>query len=632
MAKMFLNSPAATELAAFGCIFAFAAVAQAQLPAFPGAEGYGATAKGGRGGEVYHVTHLGDSGDGSLRDAVGKGPRMVVFDVGGYVELKGVLRIASDITIAGQSAPGDGIGVKNYEVSLAGSHNVIIRHVRFRAGDTAGQELRGSVILTGSRDIILDHCSIQFGRWDALQLIGSSNITIQHSIIGPSIGPQQLGCMCAGDDITFSHNLFIDNAGRNPKVHGKVQLINNVVYNWQHDAFEAAGVRGPTWCDLVGNYFIAGPTTGSGYPIAGGGAMTHVYAQGNYWDSNRDGKLNGTPLADADLGPVTIEKSAYAAPAIAVTVESADVAYNKIVAGAGCSLHRDTLDTRLIGELTSLGKKGQLVSTLADAGGFGQLAGGAAPKDTDGDGIPDAWELTHNLNPKDASDRNTLDRAGYTMLEVYLNSLADSTTVPGTRTFTLQVDPGSVQPKQGGKVKITVTATRRGYDGPITLDLQNLPTGVTARKATIAQGKTTASVELDVDKGAKGNRNDVQVRGTPADGKPVNSPSFTVQVQGTVNFTLKVDPGTLRIRPGGKAVIHVTADRKDYTGAINVQLHGLPAHTKAPSAVIAAGQNAVDIEITADAKASAEGSVVARGTAENQHHDSPQFRLVVQKK
>ncbi len=614
------------------CLALVAPAARAQLPAFPGAEGFGAAASGGRRGDVYHVTHLGDAGPGSLRDAVSRGPRVVVFDVGGYVELKSTLRVASDITLAGQSAPGDGIGVKNYEVSFSGAHNVIVRFVRFRLGETAEQDTRSAVVLAGSRDVILDHCSIQFGRWDNLQLIGGRNITIQHSIIGPALG-RQLGCLCAAEDVTFHHNLLIGNAGRSVKTRGKVQFVNNVVYNWRQGAFADAGLpRGPSWSDLVGNYFIAGPDTGPAPPVSAA-ATAHVYTRGNLIDGDRDGKLNGTPLKDTDLGPATVETSPFAAPPIAVTVESADVAYDKVVAGVGCSLRRDAVDTRLIADLKSLGKKGRLISAPGDVGGPGQLRGGPAPKDTDGDGIPDDWELSHNLDPTRYSDRNTLDKSGYTMVEVYLNSLADQTTVPGTNTFTLKVDPAAVQARPGAKTKITVTATRRGYDGPISLEVRNLPAGVTAAKATIPQGQTTTDVYLATAKGTTGNRGDVQVRGTQSDGKTaVNSPNFSVQVQGTPNFTLTLAPGALKLKAGTKATVQVTANRKDYQGAINVQLHGLPTHLKAAAATILAGQNMVSIDITADAKANQSGSVFARGTAGSYHFDTPAINVTVHKK
>ena len=148
--------------------------------AFPGAEGFAAHATGGRGGDICHVNNLEDSGPGSLRDAVSKGPRIVVFDVGGYVNLKSTLHVSSDVTIEGQTAPGLGIGTRNYEVSFSDSHNVIVRYVRFRQGDTPHQERKSAVNITKGRNILMDHVSIEWGRWDTVDMNDSSDVTIQY--------------------------------------------------------------------------------------------------------------------------------------------------------------------------------------------------------------------------------------------------------------------------------------------------------------------------------------------------------------------------------------------------------------------------------------------------------------------
>jgi hypothetical protein len=390
-----------------------------KLAAFPGAEGFGATVTGGRGGGVYCVSNLKDSGPGSLRDAVSKSGRTVVFAVGGYVELQSILHVASDITIAGQTAPGDGIGTKNYEVSFSGSHNVIVRYIRFRQGDTPKQEKKCAVNIHEGRDMILDHVSIQFGRWDTIGMTRSSNITIQHSIVGPGIAPQRFGCICESDNVTFSHNLWTSNHGRNPKSKGKVQFINNVVYNWELGGYDLAKSGGITFHDVIGNCFIKGPVTGKHGPWYQANKNDQVFAQGNFLDS--------TEVA-GPAGVTDLEK-AWANPPIPVTVDTAKAAYDKIALGAGCSIRRDALDALLIDQVAA--RKGKLLNSQTDlakevgGGGFGEIKGGPAPKDTDGDGIPDAWETAHGLNPRDASDARQLDKSGYTMLEVYLNSAVE---------------------------------------------------------------------------------------------------------------------------------------------------------------------------------------------------------------
>ena len=170
--------------------------------------------------------------------------------------------------------------------------------------------------------------------------------------------------------MTFSHDLWIDNHSRNPKSKGKVQFINNVVYNWQLDAYIEGASKGKNWHDIIGNYFISGPDTKHG-PFARGNANSQVYARDNYYDDNRDGQLNGKLVPESELGPVTLLKEPSATAA--VEIDTAEEAYQKIVATVGCSLHRDSVDQTLINELTSLGTRGKIISSPDDMGGFGKL-------------------------------------------------------------------------------------------------------------------------------------------------------------------------------------------------------------------------------------------------------------------
>ena len=395
------------------------------IPAFPGAEGFGAAASGGRAGEVYHVTSLEDSGPGSFRDAVSNGPRIVVFDVGGYISLKSIVSVASDITIAGQTAPGDGIATRDYEVSFSKSHNVIVRYMRFRQGPTPRQEKKYAVGLSEGTRMIFDHCSIQFGRWDCIGLSKSSDITFQHCIIGPGIGPQRFGCLCESDNVTFAHNLWISNQSRNPKSKGVVQYINNVVYNWGVCGYVGGHSAGEHAAEVINNYFIKGPNSSEHF--AGEFKPTdHINQSGNFIDLNRDGRLDGHLATPADFGTgpdaPTLVPNSELKPEFAVNSHSAEAAYSDIVAGVGCSLHRDSVDTHLIADLTSLGQKGSTISDPSEMGGFGELKSAPPLVDTDHDGIPDTWEKSHNLNPGE-SDSTKLTPTGYTHLEEYLESL-----------------------------------------------------------------------------------------------------------------------------------------------------------------------------------------------------------------
>ena len=216
-------------------LLAISAPAQTPKPvlAFPLAEGFGALATGGRGGTICHVRTLEDSGPGSFREAVSKPHRFVVFDVGGIIRLKANVAVSSDITLAGQSAPGEGIALYGKTVSFSGSSNQIVRYLRFRQG-SSGDRGKCSVNISKGRSMIFDHCSIEWGRWDCLGLTqGSRDITFEHCIIGEGIDPQRFGSLSDSvSNITYSHNLWINNQSRNPKAKGTIQYINNVVYNW----------------------------------------------------------------------------------------------------------------------------------------------------------------------------------------------------------------------------------------------------------------------------------------------------------------------------------------------------------------------------------------------------------------
>jgi pectate lyase len=405
--------------------------AAADLPAFPAAEGFGAHATGGRGGAIYHVSTLNDGGPGSLRDAVSKGPRIIVFDVAGYIELKSALSVSSDITIAGQTAPGEGISTKNYEVSFSKSHNVIVRYIHFRQGLTPKQEKKYALGLEQASNMIFDHVSIEWGRWDCIGMSKSTDITIQNCIIGPGIAPQRFGCLCESDNVTFSHNLWISNQSRNPKSKGVVQYVNNVVYNWGVCGYVGGHSGGDHGADVVGNYFIKGPSSGNVF-LGEFKPTDHIFQQGNYVDTTLDGVLNGRPVMPEDFGtsanaPTLIPVSSIKPP-VPVTLDTAEGAYKKVAAGAGCSLQRDSVDKVLIGDLTSLGKSGKTVSDPAAMGGFGQIQGGPAKIAATGDGIPDDWKKAHGLSQMDTNAANgDYNHDGYTNIEKFVDGLAGDT-------------------------------------------------------------------------------------------------------------------------------------------------------------------------------------------------------------
>lgn len=405
------------------CII-FSVDLSAQLPAFPGAEGFGALATGGRGGSIYHVTNLADSGAGSLRDGVSQPNRTIVFDVGGIIKVKDRIVVKSNITIAGETAPGEGIAVYGYGMSFSNEKNVIVRHLRMRGSI---EMPKGKCVLTAdsSENMIFDHVSVQWGRWDNLHIKYSKNITLQYCIIGESIDPQRFGALLERPkNLTIHHCLWIDNQSRNPKAKAGIEYINNVIYNWGSSGFVGGHSAEHHYQDIINNYFIAGPNSKDSF-LSMFTQTDHVYHKGNMVDMNKDGRLNGRVIADSDF----VKKGAALSdrqqniPPVAVTTQTAAEAFKKVMQSAGDFQHRDAVDKRLISYLKTLGTEGKIFKNENDAGGQLPIKGGEPKKDSDGDGIPDAWEKSHALNPRDNTDANRISPAGYSFLEQYFHSL-----------------------------------------------------------------------------------------------------------------------------------------------------------------------------------------------------------------
>jgi hypothetical protein len=391
--------------------------------AFPGAEGFGAYAVGGRHGEIRHVTNLHNDGPGSFRAAVANPNGIVVFDVAGVIELKSIVPAASNLTIAGQSAPGEGICITNYEVSFAGQHDDIVRHVRFRVGIATHQDHKYTVALYQSRSMILDHCSISWGGWDCIGLQEASDVTLQYCIIGPGVDPQRFGCLCESDNVTFSHNLWISNQSRNPKAKGTIQYVNNVVYNWGVCGLVGGHSAVDHQLDVVNNYFIKGPDSGNHF-TGEYAATDKVYQTGNMVDLNRTGTLEGRAAAAADFAPATVVQSAAIKPNVAVTLDDARTAYEKVVASAGASLHRDSIDQNLIEDVRSLGLRGTILKGATEKDFNITIPPAPAPTNTARDGIADTWKLAHSFSLSDPTLAARLAPDGYTNIEHYLNDLA----------------------------------------------------------------------------------------------------------------------------------------------------------------------------------------------------------------
>lgn len=512
------------------------AQANSQQLAFPGAEGFGAYATGGRGGTVVHVTNLNASGPGSLADAVSQPNRTVVFDVGGVIDITGQnLTIASNLTIAGQTAPGEGITIYGGRVIMSNSSNVIMRYIRMR-GSISMPEDKCTLTMDYCDNVILDHCSISWGRWDNVHIKDANNITYQNCIISEGIEPQRFGAITDGTrNWTISHCLWTNNKSRNPKMKCYLQYYNNVVYNY------GIGIVGghsaaDNYQDVMNNYFITGPSSGSSNKYFDQWTETdHLYSTGNYTDDNRDGKLNGRLITDYNgATPMQQPNLKCQAP---MNLEPAEDAFYAVMEHAGASRVRDSHDLRIIEQLASLGTKGAFIANEQDVGGIGTLAGADAPADSDGDGMPDEWEKANGTDPDKADANGDADGNGYTNIEDYVNSLAhksDYIMYPQAVTATLK-DPTTVvltwKNAEEGADKIVVEMSENGVDYTTAAEVEG-----NATTATI-QGLKEGQVYYFKLKAVKGDEqslysaavsvNDEHMR--PAGGIPAGTEAFVPQ-------------------------------------------------------------------------------------------------------
>ncbi|KAH7064112.1 pectate lyase-like protein [Paraphoma chrysanthemicola] len=374
-------------------------VSSASALAFPGAEGFGRNAVGGRNGKVYVVTNLSDSGAGSLRDAVSQPDRIVVFKVGGLIKLTDRLVVSKRISILGQTAPGDGITVYGNGWSFSNADDAIVRYIRIRMGKSGASGKDGITIAEGS-NMIFDHVSVSWGRDETFSISGSEvgNITIQNSIIAQGLETHSCGGLMqtnVGNGISLFRNLYIDNKTRNPKVKGTNDFTNNVIYNWGGGGGYIAGdSEGASEAHIIGNYFISGPST-SVTAFTRGNANFKAYVEANFYDSDKNGALSGSQLgaSSSNYGGLAIQTAKYAFPAPA-KILSAAAALTLAEKSVGASKVRDAVDKRLITELQSYGKTGQLISdeNASPMNGPGTIAGGTAWVDANGNGIPDNVE------------------------------------------------------------------------------------------------------------------------------------------------------------------------------------------------------------------------------------------------
>lgn len=490
----------------------------AQAPAFPGAEGHGRYVTGGRGGKVIHVTNLDDSGEGSLRWALSQsGAKTIVFDVSGYIDLKSQLNVSSNTTIAGQTAPGDGITLRYYTLYFGKCDNVIVRFIRCRRSQV--KDVNDGADATWGRErknIIIDHCSFSWSIDEVASFYDNRNFTMQWCNVtealanaGHGKGAHSYGGIWGGKEASFHHNFIAHVQNRAPRFNGarykwkgydtdkyintvdaeRVDFRNCVMYNWGNGN-GCYGGPGGGYINMVNNYYKAGPGTsnktrvtevsvgasGNSTPSDLYGYCSRYYISGNYVTAASTPENYDWKGVKYDSGLFTIDGEKYMADKNhlygenveykkntngddcvsvkldkpietgEVTTHSAKTAFEKVLAYGGASLVRDECDIRYANEAENgtttftgaIVKRAGILDVINDptatedptTASFPQLKEEKRPADfdTDGDGIPDAWEEANNMNPSDASDANayTIDTKGYyTNLEVYLNSIVE---------------------------------------------------------------------------------------------------------------------------------------------------------------------------------------------------------------
>jgi pectate lyase len=417
------------------------------MRAFPGAEGFGQYSRGGRGGRVIKVTNLEDNGPGSLREAIaGRGPRTVVFEVSGIIDLQRDLDIRrGELTIAGQTAPGDGITLRGRALTV-NADDVIIRYLRARPGDAAGAELDAISVRKG-KNIIIDHCSTSWAtdetltigasRFDTPRLI--DNVTVQWSIISESLnlsvhskGEHGYGTLLRGDSgarFSMHHNLWAHHKARMPRpgnyldrdvdpIGPLFDIRNNVFYNW---AGSYSGYNADTDSiaryNFVGNYYLEGPSSRAAIAFDESNPYASMYFANNW--------MNGKPVEGAMSivrmpvnGALALREHAHESR----VTEAADVAFRSVLEHAGASLARDAVDRRIVKEVRT--RSGKIIDGVDEVGGWPVHESTPAPPDADNDGMPDEWETRSGLDRNDPSDGAIdPDGDGYTNLEDYLNSL-----------------------------------------------------------------------------------------------------------------------------------------------------------------------------------------------------------------
>jgi pectate lyase len=436
--------------------------------AFPGAEGFGKYTTGGRGGKVIIVSNLQDNGAGSLREALkSTTPRIIVFSVSGTIHLTSPLIITSNVTVAGQSAPGDGICIADHPVIMKGN-NIIVRFMRFRMGDryqnkgmVNGSGSDDAFSGTGNKNVIIDHCSMSWSTDEVCSVYAGDSVTLQWNFISEPLNysyhfetgdtdfeQHGFGGILGGAHTSFHHNLYAHCVSRTPRFDGQrnipaefVDFRNNVIYNWKSNNVYAG--EGGSY-NMINNYYKFGPSTANTvksrllnpYKRVPDLDYGKFFLDGNFIDGSeavtKDNWL-GVVMNQGSAADIPAAKVAAAFPAEAVKTSAATIAYEEVLASGGATYpKRDTLDERIVNDVRT--RTGRIIDVQGgyphgtdynvSRSAWPALLNGKTPTDTDNDGLPDEYEKKHGLNPSDPADGPAIDRnTGYTNIERYINGL-----------------------------------------------------------------------------------------------------------------------------------------------------------------------------------------------------------------
>lgn len=425
--------PAVSSWAAL-CLLAATAAVAAQK-AFPTAEGFGALARGGRGGAVVFVTNTNDAGPGSLRAAVEtRGPRTVVFRISGTIFLQSELRIKEPfITIAGQTAPADGICLKGHRLQIDAA-DTIVRYLRVRMGDENRVAEDAIAVYTNAHNTIVDHCSASWAVDETISATNAKNVTVQWCIISESLnksvhpkGAHGYGSLINGENISYHHNLYAHHSDRVPRPAACfLDFRNNILYDFGGGGYNHAEA---TRLNYVGNYIIPRGDKEYSFSIRkpyGPQNLTRIYFANNLntgsqpaTDDNR--RLLRVIESAGKADDVIVTQPFVVPPEHAVRTDTPYKAFERVLATAGAVLpRRDAVDERIVNDVKN--RKGGIINSQRDVGGYPEYHSRPAPVDVDNDGMPDEWEKRHGLSATNADDRNLdPDQDGYTNLEEFLN-------------------------------------------------------------------------------------------------------------------------------------------------------------------------------------------------------------------